>query len=77
MITGFSGCGVHAPEHRPSSWLMGLVAPWHVRYSQTSSQTPVPCTGRWILVHCTTREVLSGVFKARVANLSAQRGADM
>ena len=34
-----------------------LVAPWHVQLSQ--DQTCVPCSGRWILNHWTTREVLN------------------
>ena len=38
-------------------WCMGLVAPWHVESSQTRDWTCVPCIGRWILIHCTTREV--------------------
>ena len=36
---------------------MGLVALWHVGSSQTMDRTCVPCIGRWILNHCTTREV--------------------
>ena len=38
-------------------WLMGLVAPRHVGSSRTRAQTRVPCIGRWILNHSTTREV--------------------
>ena len=40
-------------------WLTGLVAPRHVGSSQTRARTRVPCIGRWILNHCTTREVPS------------------
>ena len=36
---------------------MGLVIPWHVGSSRTRDQIRVPCIGRWILNHCTTREV--------------------
>jgi len=36
---------------------MGLVAPPHVGSSQTRDGTYVPCIGRWILNHWTTREV--------------------
>ena len=36
---------------------MGLVDPQHVGSSQTRAQTRVPCIGRWILNHCTIREV--------------------
>ena len=39
-------------------WRMGLVALWHVGSSQTRDRTRVPCIGRRILKHCTTREVL-------------------
>ena len=37
-------------------WLMGLVAPRHVGSSQTRARTRVPCIGKQILSHCTTRE---------------------
>ena len=37
-------------------WLTGLVAPRHVGSSQTRARTRVPCIGRQILNHCTTRE---------------------
>ena len=43
-------------------WCMGLVAPWHVRSSRTRAQTCVPCIGRQILNHCTTREVPVGMY---------------
>ena len=36
---------------------MGLVALRHVGYSQTRDRTHVPCIGRQIPNHCTTREV--------------------
>ena len=39
-------------------WRMGLVAPRHVRSSQTRARTRVPCIGRRILNHCATRETL-------------------
>ena len=39
-------------------WLSGLVAPWHVGSSRTRDRTCVPCIGRQILNHCTTREAL-------------------
>ena len=38
-------------------WPSGLVALRHVGSSQTRDRTRVPCTGRWILNHCATREV--------------------
>ena len=34
----------------------GPVALWHVGSSQTRARTRVPCIGRQILNHCTTRE---------------------
>ena len=55
---------------------MGLVAPRHVGASRTRDQTRVPCIGRRILNHCTTREVPKVVHwlirhqqKATLANL--------
>ena len=41
---------------------IGLVAPWHVGSSQTRAGTRVPCIGRRILNHCTTREVPKQYF---------------
>ena len=37
-------------------WHTGSVAPQHVGSSQTRAQTSVPCIGRQIPNHCTTRE---------------------
>ena len=37
-------------------WQTGLVAPRQVGSSWTRDQTRVPCTGRWIPIHCDTRE---------------------
>ena len=42
--------------------LAGLVAPRHVGSSRTRARTHVPCVGRWILNHCTTREALHICF---------------
>ena len=48
---------------------MGLIALRHVGSSWTRP-TPVSCIGRWILIHCTTREVqlqsLEGMFLSGV-----------
>ena len=56
---GFSSCGSWSLERRLSScWCTGLVAPRHVESSQTRDQVRVPCIGRQILNHCTTREAL-------------------
>ena len=41
---------------------MGLVALRHVEFSQTRDQTCVPCIGRQILNHWTTREVSGDLF---------------
>ena len=38
-------------------WYTGLVALQHVGSSRTRARTCVPCIGRRILSHCTTREV--------------------
>ena len=39
-------------------WHMDLVAPRYVESFQTRDLTHVPCIGRWILIHYTTREIL-------------------
>lgn len=57
---GLLSCwGARALEHAgfSSSGTWALVAPHHVESSQTRHQTLVPCTGRWILNHWTTRNV--------------------
>ena len=41
---------------------MGLLTPFHVGSSWTRDRTHVPCIGRWILNHWTTREVPSLQF---------------
>ena len=56
---GFSRCRTQALGSRAQwLWRTGFVAPWHVGSSQTRDRTHVPCLGRWILNHWTTREVL-------------------
>ena len=52
---GLSSRGSQAPERRPSSCCAW--APRHVGSSQTTARTRVPCIGRQIPNHCTTREV--------------------
>ena len=37
---------------------MGVVALWHVESSHTRNQTHIPCFGRCILNHWTTRKAL-------------------
>ena len=44
-------------------WLTSPVAPRHVGSSQTRARTRVPCIGRQILNHCTTREAQLCYFK--------------
>jgi len=41
---------------------MGSVVLRHAESSQTKDQTHVPCVGRRILIYCTTRDVLNGIF---------------
>ena len=61
---GLSCCRAQAPDAQAQQlWLTGVVAPRHVGSSQTRSRTRVPCIGRQILNHCTTREALLYVFK--------------
>ena len=33
---------------------------WHVESSQSRDRTHVPCIVRWLLIHCTTKEVQRG-----------------
>ena len=47
-------------------WRVGLVAPWHVGSSWTRARTSVPCIGRRLLNHCTTREAPQHVFLNKV-----------
>ena len=62
---GFSSCGTRAQQlwlkgstaQAQQLWRTGLVSLWHVGSSWTRDLTGVPCIGRWILKHCTTREV--------------------
>ena len=53
-------------------WLTGLVAPWHVGSSQTRARTHVPCIGRQILNHCTTREAPIKFFNDSVCLFHSQ-----
>ena len=58
------GCGVQASLCGGLSPLqsMGLIAVRHVESSQTRDRICVPCIGRLLLNHWTTREVLVWVF---------------
>ena len=63
---GFSCCGAQAlgtwasvvAAHGLSSCDTWLRCSRHVESSCTRDRTHIPCIGRWILIHCTTREVL-------------------
>ena len=48
--------GLYVPSLQ-QLWRPGLLVPQHAGSSWTRDQTRVPCTGRWTLVHCTTREI--------------------
>ena len=70
-VRAFSSCGEqgklccsvqasHCPGFSSVAWALertGSAALWHTGSSQTRDQTSVPCTGRRIRNHWTTREV--------------------
>ena len=61
-----SCCGAQAPDAQAQQlWLTGLVALQHVGSSQTRARTRVPCIGRQIPNHCTTREALKFFYLVR------------
>ena len=70
---GFSRCGSRAQQlwfagsraQAQQLWHTGLVAPRHVGSSWTRARTHVPCIGRWILNHCTTREVPRQILRQK------------
>ena len=43
-------------------WHTGLVVPQHVESSWTRDPTHILCIGRWILIHCATREDLCSIL---------------
>ena len=53
---GLQECGLQWLQH------VGLVAPWQVGSSWTRDRTLVPCIGKQILNHWTTREALYLTF---------------
>ena len=60
LLTGVASLGAeHRLQARGPQQLQhtGLLAPWHVGSSWPRDQTRVPCSGRWILNHWTTRDV--------------------
>ena len=59
---GLSSCDFRALEHRLNS--CGAHAAQHVGSSWTRERTHVSGNGRWILIHCATKEVhLLSIFK--------------
>ena len=60
LIVVASRCGAQALGMQALAIVMhgGLVALWHVVSSQTRDRARVPCIGRRVLHHWTTREVL-------------------
>ena len=61
--TGSKCVGFSSRGTQPQ-WLRctGLVALWHLGSSETRIQALVPCTGRWIPNHWTTRKVPISIF---------------
>ena len=55
---GFSSCSMGTQQ----LWHTGLDVPQHVESSRTRDRTCVPCIGRWVLIHCTTRESSQAYF---------------
>ena len=49
-------------------WHPDLVTPQHEPSSQTGDQTHIPCIGRQILIHWTTREVPENMFLQATVN---------
>ena len=68
--SGFCSCCVWAQE----LWHMGLVALKHVESSQNRDPTHVPCIGRQILIHCTTRGMPGfSLYKTETLRLSLKK----
>ena len=66
----------HGPSvHRRAA--QGLAAPWYVGSSQTRDRTCVPCVGRHILNHWTTREApLVHLFPRLLRTVPSQGRSD-
>ena len=69
LLTGFR-------VQAQSLWHVGFSCPWHVKSFQIRDQTCVPCSGRQIPIHSTTREVLLVVFMSLSVDWSGT-GADL
>ena len=64
-------CGSRGLERGLRLQLSGLVAPQQVESFWARDQTQGPCTGRWVLSHCTTRRVRKyGVLTAALSGRS-------
>ena len=72
----FSGCSTQAQE----LWGTGLVALRLVESSRIRDQTHVPCTGRQILIHWTTREAhqlgSAATFESNGLSLDSEAGKE-
>jgi len=64
--SGFSCCRIQVQGHVGSVWNTGLVALRHMGSSRSRDQTCVPCIGRWIVNHWTTKEVLEWYFDSLI-----------
>ena len=76
--SGFSCCRAKAPGHPGCSgwstqakelWRVGLVALRHVESSQNRDRPHVPCIGRQILNHWTTRDILHHFWILHINNM--------
>ena len=80
---GFSSCSMQAQQlwlagsraQAHQLWRMGFIAPQHVGSSWTRARTSVPCIGRWILNHCTTREPLNWFLKPFITDTLGLKSA--
>ena len=59
-----ASCGGFSRSRAQTLGAWAFIALWHVESSQTRNWTRVPCIGRCIPIHCTTKEVQHRVFKA-------------
>ena len=78
-VTSRRGAGLQGAQ---AQWLwgMGLVALRLVESSRIRDQTHVPCTGRQILIHWTTREVhqlgSAATFESNGLSLDSETGKE-
>ena len=56
---------------------VGFVAAWRMESSRSRDQTHVPCTGRQILNHWTTREVPGSHLRDETLEAQGTRGQDI